>query len=131
MVRGGSSRIRACLWYDADFRVLETASKGELVCSDVERLVVDAQGGVIRPIVRGGGPVQHRVEFVVAPRADRIGGLRYREQVQRGLGVLLNRDGYQNPATRVLIIERLGIEDRHAGDDVGKPRGQGSLRHRD
>src|SRR6202011_1364483 len=120
MVRGGSSRIRACLWYDADFRVLETAAKGELVCSDVERLVVDAQGGVVRPIVRGGGPVQHRVESVVAPRAEGIGALRYREQVQRGLGVLLNRDGDQDPATGALILQGLGIEARHAGDDVGK-----------
>src|SRR5262249_25322961 len=74
--------IRADLWDDADLDVLEGAVRveGKHVRGQVERLVVDAETGVVGPVIALRRVVDAGVERVVPPRSERVRTLRNREQ---------------------------------------------------
>ena len=124
--RRRSPGVRTGLGNHANLRVLKVAAESEHVGGDVESLIVDAEGWEVGPVIRRSGTVYHGVEDVVAPVAQGVRGRGHGEQEHAPIRILAECDGEQHPAARVLVVERLRVEDRQVFEPRSRTTGSGS-----
>lgn len=108
---------------DPQFRVGEPAAEGELVGGHVNRLGVEAQHRVVRPVAAGGGPVRSRVGAPDPVPARGVAGLRDAEHDPRALRVRAPGGDADDPPAAVVIVGQFRVEKL-------RPGGQHRVEHR-